>query len=134
MTKKNRFQLHDIRRVWDLIQADIAYLKTRYNMDWRPEDVYAQCLAGRAFCYLCEDGFLILKPMENPFTLEQELFVWICCGSGDDVVTDYYPDICELAREIGATVITFESPREGWIKHAKARGWKAAMVTYRVPV
>jgi hypothetical protein len=129
-----RFGLFDIRRVWHLIKADIEFLITRYRLDFRPEDVYAQCLIGRAFCYLCDNGFLIVKPQENQFTLEPELFVWICCGEGDNLIDDYYEDLLLIAQDIHAVRIVFETPRYGWKKYAKAKGWEPAMVTYRFPV
>lgn len=131
--KNTRFELVDIRLAWDRIKADVIELKTRYNLDWRPEDVYAQCLIGRAFCYVCQDGFIIVKPQENQFTLAKELFVWICVSRASDGLTEYYPDICAIAKDIYATAIIFESPRDGFRKLAKCNGWQA-MTEYRLPV
>jgi hypothetical protein len=130
-----RFELVDIRLAWDRIKADVAALKAEYNLDWRPEDVYAQCLMGRAFCYVCQDGFIIVKPQENQFTLAKELFVWICVSRSraGDGLTEYYPDICALAKDIYATAIIFESPRDGFRRVAERNGWYA-MTEYRLPV
>jgi hypothetical protein len=128
-----RFELVDIRLTWDRIKADVAALKAEYNLDWRPEDVYAQCLMGRAFCYVCPDGFVIVKPQENPFTLAKELFVWICVSHAGDGLTDYYPDICAMAKDIYATTIIFESPRDGFRRVAERNKWQS-MTEYRLPV
>ncbi|WP_031431833.1 hypothetical protein [Methylomicrobium agile] len=128
-----RFELVDIRLVWDRIKADVDALKAEYNLDWRSEDVYAQCLMGRAFCYVCPDGFVIVKPQENPFTLAKELFVWICVGRGGDDLNEYYPDICAIAKDIYATAIIFESPRPGFRRLAERNHWPG-MTAYRLPV
>ena len=129
-----RFKLVDIRLAWDEIKPHVEALKGRYSFDWRPEDVYAQCLTGRAFCYVCDDGFMIVKPQENQFTLEKELFMWIGIGwSGEDLINEYYEDTCAIAKEIYATKIVFDSSREGFRKVAKNNHW-GYMATYSVPV
>lgn len=129
----NRFVLTDIRVAWDHIKDDVSALKTQYNLDWRPEDVYAECLMGRAFCWMCADGFVIVRPQENRYTLAKELFVWICVSRAEDGLNDYYPDICEIAKDIGAETIIFESPREGFRRLAARNGWPS-MTAYQLPV
>jgi hypothetical protein len=128
-----RLRLQDIRLVWDTIKPAIEALKVQWQFDWRAEDIYAQCLMGRAFCYTCEEGFMIVKPQENQFTLAKELFVWLCYSRATDGLSDYYPDICGLARDLFASTIVFNSPRDGFIRVAKANKWPA-MTEYRIPV
>jgi hypothetical protein len=129
----SRFTLVDIRLVWDRIKPDIEKLRSAWSFDWRPEDIYAQCLMGRAFCYLCEDGFVIVQPRENPYSLAKELFVWVCVSHAKDGVLEYNRDISELAKEINATAIIFSSPREGFKKMAQQQGWRS-MTEYTIPV
>lgn len=130
----SRLQLVDIRIIWDRIKPYIQDLRDRYGMDWRPEDVYARCMAGTSFCWVCKDGFLIVSPRENVFTLRKELFVWICVGwSGEDLIDEYFDDIREVARDVGATAILFESPREGFRRIAQKRQWPS-MTTYTLGV
>ena len=129
----NRLILQDIRLVWDAIQPNIAKLQKDHDFSWRPEDIYAQCLMGRAFCYVCKDGFLIVKPQENQFTLAKELYVWICYSVATDGMIEYRLDINELAKDIYATSIIFESPREGFKHLAKNHRWRS-MTNYTVPV
>jgi hypothetical protein len=108
-------------------------LREKHSFDWKCEDVYAQCLMGRAFCYTCSDGFVIVKPQENQFTLESELFVWVCISSAIDGLTEYNEDIRAIAKDINATSIIFSSPREGFRKIAKQNGWQS-MTEYKFPV
>jgi hypothetical protein len=129
----SRLQLQDIRWVWESIKPAIVELKDKWQFDWRPEDVYAQCLIGKAFCYTCDDGFVIVKPMENQYTLAKELFVWVCYSEAKDGITEYYTDICAIAKEVYATTLIFESPREGFKRVAKANHWQT-MTTYKLRV
>ena len=128
-----RFTLVDIRLVWEKIEPHIVQIKTDLSMDWRPHDIYAQCLMGKAFCYTCEDGFVIVKPQENNFTLARELFVWICFSTAQDGLSEYNEDIRAIAKNIHATAIIFSSPREGFRKLAKQNGW-SSMTKYKINV
>jgi hypothetical protein len=128
-----RLALRDIRLVWDRIKPDITALRDKWAFDWREEDVYAQCLMGRAFCYTCDDGFVIVQPRENPYSLDKELFVWICVSSAIEGLTEYNDDIRAIAKDINATSIIFGSPREGFRKIAKQNGWQS-MTEYKFNV
>jgi len=128
-----RFTLVDIRLVWDAIKPNIEQLRKQWGFDWRPEDIYSQCLIGRAFCHTCADGFVIVQPRENSYTLEKELFVWVCYSSAHDGLTEYYEDICLMAKSVHATSIIFSSPREGFRKLAKQKGWRT-LTEYTLPV
>ena len=128
-----RLKLIDIRLAWSGINPIVERLKNQHHLDWKPEDVYAQCLMGRAFLYSCNDGFVIVKPQENQFTLDKELFVWICYSMHHDGLTEYYSDICAIAKSIHAKAIIFESTREGFKKIAQQNNWQA-MTSYKMPV
>lgn len=118
-----RLELTDIRQCWDSIAIDVEALRFTYGLDWRPEDIYAECRMGLAFCWLCGDGFVIVKPHENRFNNDKELFVWICVSRRGDGMVEYYDDLCEIAKDIGATKIKFESQRQGFHRVAKEKGW-----------
>ena len=129
-----RLQLTDIRLAWPAVKPHVEALHNRYEMDWRPEDVYALCLSGHSFCWMCSDGFVIVNPRENPFTLQKELFVWICVHWGNnDLYEEWISDISEVAKQVSASTLIFESPREGWGRIAKKHGWRS-MHNYQVPV
>lgn len=129
----NRLKMTDIRLAWDIIKPDIDALRVDLNMEWRSEDVYSQCLTGKSFLWGCSDGFVIVHPRENPFTLEKELFVWICVSHIGDGLTEYYPDICAIAKDVHCTSIVFESPRDGFRKLAKANNWRS-LTTHKMQV
>jgi len=131
--KATRFKLVDIRLVWNDIRPHIEKLKADWNMDWKAEDVYAQCLMGKAFCHTCDDGFVIVQPRQSEYTLDKELFVWICYSTANDGLTEYYDDICLMAKSVYATTIKFCSPREGFRKLAKQNNWQA-MTEYTITI
>lgn len=121
----HRFKLADIRKEWDAGVSDqVKRLGNKLGMDWRPEDVYAQCYAGHAFLWLCDDGFMVVKITQNQFDLEKELFVWICCSSSENGITDYMEDIKIFAKEYQCKRISFESPRSGFHRLARQNNWK----------
>ena len=128
-----RFTLRDVRLAWESIEPAIVQIKTDLKQDWRPHDIYAQCLMGKAFCYTCDDGFVVVKPQENQFSLARELFVWICFSTAADGLSEYNDDIRLIAQDIHATAIIFGSPREGFRKLAKMNGW-SSMTEYKIPV
>lgn len=133
MIENCRLKLIDIRLVWGNIKPIVEDLKNKHHLDWSPEDIYAQCLMGRSFLYSCNDGFVIVKPQENQFTLDKELFVWICYSKHNDGLTEYYDDICAIAKDIYAKSILFGSSREGFRKIAKQKGWQS-MTEYKINV
>ncbi|MGZ4968040.1 MAG: hypothetical protein ACXV8O_01375 [Methylobacter sp.] len=130
---KSRLKLLDIRLVWDRVKPPIVDLITEWELDFKPEDIYAQCLMGRAFCYVCEDGFIIVRPQENQFNLKKELFVWICYSQHNNGLVEYRSDIMAIAKDVYATEIVFMSPRDGFKKLAERENWKV-MTEYRMPV
>ena len=133
MIENCRFKLIDIRLAWGNIKPVVEDLKNKHHLDWRTEDIYAQCLMGKAFLYTCNDGFVIVKPQENQFTLDKELFVWICYSKHNDGLTEYRQDINAIAKTIYAKSIVFESTRDGFRKIAQQNNWQA-MTSYKMPV
>lgn len=131
--KDCRLKLRDVRLVWDDIRPYVIEIRDQHNLGCKQEDVYAQCLYGNAFCYTCDDGFVIVKPQEDHHTLKKELFVWLCYSHGKDALIEYHDDICAIAKDIHAESIKFVSSRPGFQRLAKQNGW-LAMTTYKMPV
>lgn len=129
-----RLEQQDIRLQWDTIKPAIQALKDRYNLNWRPEDVYGACIAKRAFLYMDGSNFVILHDRINEFTAKVELFVWIAHSEDMNSLNDYFGDICEIAKGIGADMITFSSQRPGFLKVADKKGWRIRETIYELRV
>ncbi|WP_163557594.1 hypothetical protein [Halomonas sp. NO4] len=96
---------------WQAIRPCLDKVQTKAPARWSPDDVYAACVEGRAFLFVCPEGFCILRPLAGSVTTVQ---VWIVYGEGDSLITRYEPEIERLAREIGARRLVFTSTRPGY--------------------
>jgi hypothetical protein len=126
----------DIRKEWPWIRPLLERFSGRFTTDWKPEDVYADCVHGKAFLYTAiEDrGFMVVKEFENRFTGEPLLHVWILCMEEDTphgAIAKYMPALHDLARQYGYKKVTMESPRRAWAKHPQ---WREGMTTYTYEV
>lgn len=120
----------DIRGEWPRIRSGLDAVLAKCREDWIPEDVYHALKSGNAACYTNEAGILIVTRPLNEFTQRPELHVWITHNEGAaDVLEEGIEFLREQARHIGATRITFASPRLGWSKR-----FPMINATYEVPL
>lgn len=114
--KPNELTPAQIRSEWDRVRPQLEGLAK--GQDWRPEDVYAECLYGRAVLYTCPEGFVVLKELVNQYSGEKYLFIWVACGSGSveghTLINWYWPQISVIAQSVGANRVSFESRRNGY--------------------
>jgi hypothetical protein len=115
----------DVRQHWDDILPGLLAVKAKVDVSWRPEDVYAMCLIGKAHLYLCKCGFVILQEEVDEHTLRRELLVWIAYGV-DHAQNEHTNELIEMARRVGASRLKVMSPRRGFEK----AGWKIDAITY----
>lgn len=130
-----RLQETPIRVVWPFVRDGLERLAEKVPVDWRPEDVYAECVNGTAFLYLPAgpdpDGFIIFKPTTRHYSGQRELLVWIVWGRGQRLLETYNDDVEALARVQGFDAITFWSPRPGLEKvPERLPGWVKQTVVY----
>lgn len=116
----------DVRIAWDSIRHGLDQVRTQMHADWRPEDVYALCLWGKASLYTAPEGFVVLVRMQNEFTSEPYLYVMAAHGDGM-VQEKYWPQIEHMARQAGCAYVECLSPRRGF----ERTGWTVEHVCYR---
>jgi len=120
-----------IRSVWQKVKPYLELIAKDYP--WRPEDVYAECLYKDAVLYQNTDGFVVLKQVTEPYSEEQELFVWVACSyhnNGTSVIHDYYHEIEQIALSIKAKRITFGAKRIGYDR-VMSPEWSATRIYER---
>jgi hypothetical protein len=96
---------------------------------WIAEDVYCYLKSGLATLYVAEGewrGFAVLQLL--PHYSSKRLHCWIVQTTDDPQI--YMEEVEKIARQAGAHVITFDSPRKGWEKRAKRLGFRPTMIRY----
>ena len=64
----------NIRDEWDWIRPALVELKEQIpSLTWRPEDVYAECLYGKAVLHVSPEGFVITKVITDQYTKDRTL-------------------------------------------------------------
>jgi len=114
----NYVKPEDLRHIWHLVRPGLLEVKEASQEPWIPEDIYAECLAGRAMLWVTEDidGFAVLQPQGDT------LHIW--CGWGAWMMEDGFKFLFDIAKKGGASRMSFDSNRPGWQKLATKFGFK----------
>lgn len=115
----------DLHTVWPKLRTGLERLCAERKTPWIPEDMYTMLRVGRAHLHAgIEDevrGYFIVEQVEEPFSHEQYLNVWVLFAvqQGDaDVLKFKDAAIAEfdrLALALGVKRIKIHG-REGWKK------------------
>lgn len=121
----------NIHSCWDFVREGLQRILARSDDTWWPEDVYTQIKCGNYHLHLVEDsqGFVILQPIKGWDCLE--LFVFAAyIPPGGDVMDAAFSEVKQLAHQMGAKRIKFNSKRGGWQKRAEQLGYTQGYVEY----
>jgi len=110
-----------LRYWWHMVRPGLLEVKAASSEPWIPEDIYADCYAGRSMLWMMMEnqapvGFGVLQP--NGDTLH----IW--AGHGKFFLEEGMKHAFEIAKAGGARRISFESNRPGWQKVAEKYGFK----------
>lgn len=124
-----------IRAVWPFVRQGLEQVAAKVPVEWRPEDVYAECLSGAAWLYLPKgpepEGFIVLKPQVRPYSGARDLLVWIMWSQARAMMAEYNEDFEAIARVHGFDYLTLWSPRPGFEKLSnQLPGWEKQTVVY----
>lgn len=105
-----------LRPTWAEIRPRVDELSTQASEPWVPEDVFHEILVGNAYLWAFPDcsGFVVLRILATGYT--RDLFVWLGWKEGGDAAAALLPQMLEIARANDCNRITWESPREGFIR------------------
>lgn len=114
MSEAIKLEPCNIRLVWDEIRPGLEEIKRTWPLssDWRPEDVYAACVAGEAVLYNTDDGFAVCTLETNQYTNESELHIWIAYSPDDKrggMLRKYLPSFIDVARRFECSAVTTRS-------------------------
>jgi len=120
---------------WDRVRAGLVEVKKATTDDWLPEDVYMSIRQGESVLYIGSGaggaylGFLVLRLVTTDHSTKLE--IW-CAYSATraPLMRRMFPHIKAVARNAGATAISFGSAREEWKAGAKRLGFKPTQTIY----
>lgn len=71
-------QLTDIREYWDTARKGISFiLEQDPRLTYLPEDVYSECVNGRAVLFTSPIGFVVVNITVDQFTKAKTLVIWV---------------------------------------------------------
>ncbi|TQV82865.1 hypothetical protein [Aliikangiella coralliicola] len=115
------------------VMLALSKLHQRYKTDWKPEDVFAECVNGKAELFENKQGFIILKVNTNRFNLHKTLFIWILHSyqASNNVLAEerYFEWLKALAKDVNAKSIQFETYRAGY-ERILPKEWQTKMISY----
>lgn len=122
----------NLRSVWPQVKAG---LDTMPAEDWIAEDVYHAIASGNSALYVFHEsgqfaGFVVLRRLTTEFSGEVQCHIWLAYSASDaDAYLAAESFIKEAAKHMGASRITFSSPRKGWAKR-----YPLLSCTYEIPL
>lgn len=124
---------------WDRTRAGLAEVKKATPDDWLPEDVYMSLRQGHSTLYIGTGdsgeylGFVVLRLV--PTFHSKKVEIW-CAYSAtrEPLMRRFFPHIKAVARNVGATMISFASARDEWEAGARRLGFTPAQVSYHYPL
>ncbi len=127
--------IKDIAHDWDRVRAGLLEVKQATTDDWLPEDVYMALKTGGATLYVGEDeqgdylGFIVLRLVQTFHGSKVE--IW-CAHSATarPLMREFWPQIQDVCRNVGADKISFSSAREEWQVAAKRLGFVPKQISY----
>lgn len=121
-----------IRAEWAFVKEGLDEVKRLRGGTWRPEDVYADCIHKAAYLWVCDDGFVIFKPIVDEYSGENILLVWLAWGKSNvDLIDRYQNQIIEIAKSQDFTTIRFYRNAKGNVEH---KGWRKTFTIYDMEI
>jgi hypothetical protein len=117
-----------IRTCWPFVQEGLEEVKRLRGGTWRNEDVYADCVHGKAYLWLSDDGFVIFKAETDEYSGLKILIVWFAWGKANvDLIDKYQDQIVGIGKEQEFDIIRFYRNAKGPVEF---KGWKKTYTIY----
>ena len=120
-------EVSDIREHWLQVKEGIQdILDANPQLTFLPEDVYSECVNGRAILMLSPIGFLVLTQEVDQFTQDKTLLIWIAYTyeKGKHNWIDHHKWFEQLAIELDCKFIEARSSVPAMEEYALDNGWK----------
>ena len=119
-------EVADIRLEWDNVRPGIEeILSDTPQLTFLPEDVYSECVNGRATLLVSPTGFLVLTTEIDTFTDDKTLLIWLAYTyiRGPNSWLDHAEWFENVARNLGCKFIEARSAVPKMEAYARRNGW-----------
>lgn len=101
-----------LRNTWAEIRDRVAGLSEKFSEPWIADDVFAELTSLRSFLFATEDlsCFIVVRLFATDY--ERTLFIWVGCNNGGPDISDYLPQVKEIAAGERCSEIRWISPRK----------------------
>ena len=133
-TPKDEPVIGDIREDWDRVRVGVeAILQAHPQLSFRPEDVYAEVVAGHAVYWKAPEGFVVTSIEVDRFTSKKTLLLCLAWSDqqGQRNVIKYQDFVKKVAIEIGVEAIEVRTPIRQMEDILLDQGWEVDQVVYR---
>lgn len=125
----------DIRDVWPTVREGLVKVKEATNPPWIPEDIYACCVAQKAFLYMdperSKTGFGVLQSRFCEFERISKLLLWVVYDPEHGTADHYVDQWEELAMSTGHDAVEFMTPIEAIGRLTRKHGYQKVSSLYR---
>jgi len=133
-TRRDEPVLGDIREDWDRVRLGVeAILQAHPQLSFRPEDVYAEVVAGNALYWKAPEGFVVTTIEVDGFTSKKTLLVWLAYSDeqGQRNVLKYQGFFKKVASEIGVEALEVRTTVRQMEPILIDQGWEIDQIVYR---
>jgi hypothetical protein len=134
-------EAREVGSVWDAIKPGIESVYKDIDpvwREWRPEDIYAACLAREAVVFVpsgCDDpseSFVVARIVTCQRTKTKTMHLWIAwCPGGGALAESIHSDLEEVAVSSGCESVEFVTSHNEIVKHGNRFGFDNVMYQVR---
>tara|TARA_B100000401_G_C52117451_1_gene398704 strand:- start:56 stop:472 length:417 start_codon:yes stop_codon:yes gene_type:complete len=120
----------DVRQEWDWVKVGVQeILDAQPQLTFRPEDVYADCIAGKATLFIDEyQSFAVTTIEVDRFTGQNTFLIWLawCSRKGlkhNSSMEMYTPFFEQVARDCKCSSLETKTPLNKLNDYYLDNGW-----------
>jgi len=125
----------DIRDVWPTVREGLEVVKTTTSPPWIPEDIYACCVAQKAFLYMdperTRDGFAVVQSQFCEFERISKFLLWVVYDPEYGTADHYVAQWEEIAAKTGHDAVEFVTPIDAIGRLTRKHGYRKVSSLYR---
>lgn len=125
----------DIREVWPTVREGLEAVKTATSPPWIPEDIYAACVAKKAFLYMdperTEKGFAVVQSQWCEFERISKFLLWVVYDPQYGTANHYVEEWEDIAIKTGHHCVEFVTPIDAIGRLTRRHGYKKVSSLYR---